>query len=206
MNNIKTVISFTTGSQDITKPDSIVKLSEGATCSKKENLEKSSFIGSFLLKDLTKAEIRWCMRTIMKQSGYNSRKKLEGLFCDMFPDSKIAEEFALCRPKASHVIYHGLSPFYKKKDKQLTPKDTEQPYFISGFDEAFISVSNQKQRDLHLINFNEHLQRTQRLYFNSQFMGQAQASDLIQSLVEILKYLEYFNKMVQASMDGSNGN
>ena len=93
-----------------------------------------------------------------------------------------------------------------KKDKQLTPKDTEQPYFISGFDEAFISVTNQKQRDLHLINFDEHLQRTQRLYFNSQFMGQAQASDLIQSLIEILKYLEYFNKMVQASMDGSNGN
>ena len=119
INNIKTVISFTTGSQDITKPDSIVKLSEGATCSKKENLEKSSFIGSFLLKDLTKAEIRCCMRTIMKQSGYNSCKKLEGLVCDMFPDSKIAEEFALCRPKASHVIYHGLSPFYKKKISNL---------------------------------------------------------------------------------------
>ena len=51
----------------------------------------------------------------MKQSGYTSRKKLEGLFCDMFPDSKIAEEFALCRPKDSHVIYHGLSPFYKKR-------------------------------------------------------------------------------------------
>ena len=57
--------------------------------------------------------------------------------------------------------------------KQLTPKDAEPPYFVLSFDKAFNSVSNQKQLDVHLIYFDEHLQRTQRLYFNSQLMGHA---------------------------------
>ena len=57
--------------------------------------------------------------------------------------------------------------------KQLTPKDTGPPYFVVSFDEAFNSVLNQKQIDVHLIYLDEHLQRTRRLYFNSQFMGHA---------------------------------
>ena len=125
----------------------------------------------------------------------------------MFPDSKIAEGFALGPTKASYVICYGLAPFYKEKImKQLTPKDTEPPYFVVSFDEAFNSVSNQKQLDVHLIYFDEHLQRTQRLYFNSQFMGHARASDLMQSLIEVLKDLDYVNKMVQISMDGPSVN
>ena len=166
---LKAITSFTTSSQDITKPDSTTKVSEVPTCSKKETLEKSPFIDSFLLKDdVTKAEICWCMRTIMKQSTYNSCEKLKDLFCDMFPDRKIAEGFALGPTKASCVICYRLAPFYKEKImKQLAPKDTEPPYFVVSFDEAFNSVSNQKQLDVHLIYFDEHLQRTHRLYFNS---------------------------------------
>ena len=104
----------------------------------------------------------------MKHSSYNSCEKLKDLFCDMFADSKITEGFAL--GPASYVIFYGLAPFYKKIMKQLTLKDTEPPDFVVSFDEAFNSVSNQKQLDVHLIYFDEHLQRTQRLYFSSQFM------------------------------------
>ena len=127
--NVKAITSFTTNSQGITKPDSTAKVSEVPTCSKKETWEKSPSIDSYLLKhDVTKAEIRWCMRTIMKQSSYNSCEKLKDLFCDMFPDSKIAEGFALGLTKASYVICYGLAPFYKEKImKQLTLKDTEPP-------------------------------------------------------------------------------
>ena len=59
---------------------------------------------------------------------------------------------------------------------------------------------------MHLIYFDQHLQRTQRLYFNSQFMSRARASDLMQSLIEVLKDLDYVNKMVQVSMDDPNVN
>ena len=66
----------------------------------------------------------------MKQSSYNSCEKL-----------KIAGGFALGPTKASYVICYGLAPFYKENImKQLTPKDTEQPYFIISFDEALKSV------------------------------------------------------------------
>ena len=44
--------------------------------------------------------------------------------------------------------------------KQLTLKGSEPPYFVVSLDEAFNSVSNQKQLDVHLIYFDEHLQRT----------------------------------------------
>ena len=156
--NLKAITSFTTSSQDITKPYSTAKVSEVPTCSKKETLEKSPSIDSYLLKDdVTKAEIRWCMRTIVKQSSCNSCEKLKDLFCDMFPHSKIAEGFALGPTKASYVICYRLSPFYKEKImKQLTLKDIEPPYFVVSFDEAFNSVSNQKQLDVHLIYFDEH--------------------------------------------------
>ena len=39
--NVKAITSFTTSSQDITKPDSTAKVSEIPTYSKKETLEKS---------------------------------------------------------------------------------------------------------------------------------------------------------------------
>ena len=125
----------------------------------------------------------------------------------MFPDSKIAEGFALGPTKASCVICYGLAPFYKeKKMKQLTPKGTESLYFVVSFHEAFNGVSNQKQLDVHLIYFDEHFRRTQRLYFNSQFVGHARASDLTEPLIEVLKDLDYVSKMVQVSMDGPNVN
>ena len=37
-------------------------------------------------------------------------------------------------------------------------------------------------------------------------MGHARASDLMQSLIEVLKDLDYVNKMVQISMDGPSVN
>ena len=68
----------------------------------------------------------------MKQSSYNSIKKL-----------KIAERFVLGRTKASYVICFGVAPFHKEKiTKQLTPKNTESPYFVLSFDDAFNGVSN----------------------------------------------------------------
>ena len=62
--NVETIASFTTSSRDITKPYSTAKVSEVPTYSEKETLEKSPFIGSYLLinDDVTKAEIRWCLR------------------------------------------------------------------------------------------------------------------------------------------------
>ena len=132
--NVKAITSFTTSRQDITKPDSTAKISEVPTCSKKETLGKSPSIDSYLVKDdVTKVEIRWCMRTIMKQLSYNSCEKLKDLFCDMFPDRKIAEGFASGPTKASYAICYGLAPLYKEKImKQLTLKDTET-LFCSNF-------------------------------------------------------------------------
>ena len=95
-----------------------------------------------------------------------------------------------------------LTPFYKQNImNQFTPKDTEPPYFVLCFDEAFSIVSNQKHFVRHLIYFDEYLQGKHRLYFNSQFMGHAQASHLIHSLIEVLKDLDYVNKMIQVFMD-----
>ena len=121
----------------------------------------------------------------------------------MIPDRKIAERFSLGPTKASYAICYGLAPFYKDKImKQLTPKDTEPPYFVWCFDEAFNVVSNRKQFYVHRIYFDEHLQRTQRRCFNSQFMGHARASDLMQSLIEVLKDLDKLIKWFKSPWMG----
>ena len=125
----------------------------------------------------------------------------------MFPDSKIAEVFALSLSKVYYVISHGLAPSYKDKLLQnVIPQDSHPPYFVACFDEAFNDVLNLKQLDVHLIYFDKHLRKTQRMYFNSHFVGHACASDLLTSFTEILKDLDYVDKLGHVSMDGPNVN
>ena len=126
----------------------------------------SQSIGSYFLKDgVSKAEIQWVMRTLMTQSSYHGCEKISNLFHNMFPDSKIAEVFALGPSKVPYVISHGLAPYYKDKVLQtVTPQDSDPLYFVACFDEAFNDVSNLKQLDVHLIYFDEHVQKTKRMH------------------------------------------
>ena len=111
--------------------------------------------------------------------------------------------FALGPSKVPYVISHGLAPYYTDKLlKTVIPQDSDPLYFVACFDEAFNDVSNLKQLDVHLIYFDEHLQETQRMYFNSHFMSHDEcASDLLTLLTEILKDLDYVKKLGHVSMD-----
>ena len=68
-------------------------------------------------------------------------------------------------------------------------------YLVERFGESFNDVSSQGQLDVSLIYFAENLQRTHKLYCNSQLLGHAPSSELMQSLTEVLNDLDYANKM-----------
>ena len=49
------------------------------------------------------------------------------------------------------------------------------------FDEAFNRISNKKQKDLHLIYFDDTSQLDKRRYIGSQFMGTATAKETLKA-------------------------
>ena len=59
----------------------------------------------------TKAEIRWSIDVVLSNYSFNSVSNKSDLFCKMFPDSKIAENFSCGKTKCSHVVCFGLAPY-----------------------------------------------------------------------------------------------
>ena len=61
----------------------------------------------------TKAEIRWSIDVVLSNYSFNSVSNKSDLFCKMFPDSKIAENFSFGKTKCSYVVCFGLAPYFK---------------------------------------------------------------------------------------------
>ena len=61
----------------------------------------------------TKAEIMWSIDDVLSNYSFNSVSNKSDLFCKMFPDSKIAENFSFGKTKCSYVVCFGLAPYFK---------------------------------------------------------------------------------------------
>ena len=130
------------------------------------------------------------------------------LFQEMFSDNRVAQKFSVSLAKLSHMINHGLAPYFKAEFlNKLTPKCPRLPVkFVSAFDESFNRVSTTKQMNVHIIYFDEATNRVKRIYLNSQFMGHATVSDMMEDFKKAHNGLDIINNLVQLSMDGPNVN
>ena len=72
-----------------------------------------------------KAEIPWCLNTIVSKSSYRSCDKANCLFASMFPESCIAQDFSMAKTKLRDCNH-----------------------FTVMFDESFNSVFNKNQMDV----------------------------------------------------------
>ncbi|CAF2538624.1 unnamed protein product [Rotaria sp. Silwood2] len=63
-------------------------------------------------KKVTRAECYWAMATAHLGFSYASSKNIPELFTLMFPDSKIAADYAMKDRKLSYVISHGTGHFF----------------------------------------------------------------------------------------------
>ena len=153
-------------------------------------------------EQVTKAEIIWCMHTVMQHHSLRASEASVRLFPIMFPDSEIASKVQLHRTKVAYTITHGLAPYFHKQVLETCSKCT---YFTVGFDESLNKVSQMGQMDLVVRCFNPDTNEVCTSYFDSVFLGHSTSSDLLNGFLRALQGLN-LKKLLQISMDGPNVN
>lgn len=150
----------------------------------------------------TRAEIRWALKNVASNRSFNSAGDESDILRDMFPDSEIAQKFALGSTKTSYVINYGLAPYFKES---LRNEVKAAKHFVVCFDEALNKVAQKGQMDIVVRFYDEKAGEVRTRYFNSAFLGRAQATDLLQKFLEGLEDLSC-QKILQVLMDGPNVN
>jgi len=98
-----------------------------------------------------------------------------------FKYSEIVKKFTLGRDKVAYIISFGLATFFKTKILDQMCRPTAQ-IFTTSFDEAFNSIVNKNQYDVHVTFFNDCTGQVRRQYLRSSFFGHLTAKDISKSL------------------------
>ena len=92
-----------------------------------------------------RGEIYFSMSHSVKHHTFNSSKHSGVLFETMFPDSKIAKQFACGPSKMAYMTSFGLAPYFSEiLIKQLS----EVPFYSISFDESYNCVVKKEQLDV----------------------------------------------------------
>ena len=76
-------------------------------------LKQSKIVDVNAKQPATKAEIMWSIDIVLSNYSFNSVSSKSDLFCKMFPDCKIADNFPCGKTKYSYVVCFGLAPYFK---------------------------------------------------------------------------------------------
>ena len=195
--------SSESNSTTVSESLSTFSTSTSTTVSSKSQSSSGSSLQNFVLKDsVTQSEILWCFKLVKSNFSLRSSSDLNELFPKMFPDSLIAQQFALSTDKASYYIHFGIAPFVKQKLISLLQPC---PFFVLLFDEAFNRISQNEQMDILVRFWHPELNEVQTRYFNSVFLGHTTAVDLLKGIKLGLEPL-HLSRICQISMDGPNVN
>ena len=162
-----------------------------------------------LPENVWKSQILWALSAVRTHQSLNSAGGKGDLFRAMFPDSAIAQDFnKLSDTKLNYIINHGLAPYFEMQIMQeLAPKGPRlPPKFTSCFDESFNKSSYSKQMDVHILYYDENINRVQRVYLGSQFVGHGRAVDIMVDFKKAHKDLDIVHNLIQLSMDGPHVN
>lgn len=178
-------------------------VSENAEAEAPPSSSTPGHISSYLVKEnVTSAEILWALRLVNKRQSFHSLNEDNELFKRMFPDSQIAQGFAMKEKKAKYIISYGLAPYFRDLlQKSIDGLDS----FVICFDEALNKISQRGQMDIHIRFWDKVLGRISTRYLNSVFMGHATAKDILVKFKEGISPLKIEN-ILQISMDGPNVN
>lgn len=153
-------------------------------------------------ESVTRAEIIWCLSSVMSHKSLRCAANDVSVFPLMFPDSDIASKMQLQRTKIGYVILQGLAPYFHNELKKELVECSE---FVVGFDESLNKVAQLGQMDLVVRFWNEDSHRISTRYFSSQFLNHATSADLLQAFTQAFPEFD-MSKIVQVSMDGPNVN
>jgi hypothetical protein len=132
---------------------------------------------------VTRAECYWAMATAHLGFSYAASKNMPELFTSMFPDSKIAADYAMKDRKLSYVVSHGTGHFFVR---ELVKDVNKAPSYSLLFDETTI-VGVRKQLDLHIRYWSESKQCVVTRYWKSIMLGHATADIISRHILDSLK-------------------
>ena len=151
---------------------------------------------------VVQSEIMWCLDVILNNYSYNSSSNKSDLFSKMFPDSKVAQDFAVGKTKCSYVIKYGIAPYFLEL---LNQQLEECPFYVALFDESYNRIAKENQMDMHIRYWdtNENIVATR--YYNSDYLGKSSAKDVFEKFNNCFSPLQK-DKLLQISSDGPNVN
>ena len=120
----------------------------------------------------------WSIDIVISNYPSNSVSKKRSLFCKMFPDNKIAENFSCGKPIVEHVAF---------------------------FDESFNKTSKHGQMDIQVLYWDSFHNYVAACYYYSEFMCKASLKDVFESLSTRLSSISK-SKLLQVSCDSPNVN
>lgn len=153
-------------------------------------------------KDVTVAEIRWCLKVVMSSMSFRTCIDICDLFKTIFHDSQIAKDMSISKTKCSYFISYGIAPYVKKN---LLKNVQKACFYVISFDESMNSVLQEEQLDviLRFWDANDNMVKTR--YFDSQFLRRPNAENLINKLNSSTEEISK-NHLIQISMDGPSVN
>ena len=138
------------------------------------NKNQAAIDNIFIKENVPHAEIRWAFKTVESKFSLCFCEGTNALFCEMFPDRKIAHSFILSRTKCNYILIFGLAPFFKAI---LLIEIKKSPYFTTIFDESLNKKLQRGQMDI-LIRFWVEENKVDTKYFDSSFLDAATATDI----------------------------
>ena len=101
----------------------------------------------------------------------------------MFPDSKIAKQFAWGPSKMAYMATFGLVPYFSEI---LVKELSEVPFYSLSFDQSYNTVDKKEQLDV-LVRYYD-VKRSKVVdsltYVSSKFLGHTRADNLLDSIKE----------------------
>jgi hypothetical protein len=145
-----------------------------------------------------KAEIIWCLRTVMKDHSNSSNEDISLTFRSMFPDDQVVSNFTCGKDKTKYLVNYGIGPWVKEL---LNIQLDNSVYVVVGFDESLNKVTQTCQMDLNVRYWDPVDHRVKVRYYDSTFLGHSKNTDLLRHYNDAIMRIDS-SKIVQVSMDG----
>ena len=151
---------------------------------------------------VVKAEIIWCLRTVLKDSSNTSNEDINLTFQAMFPYDKVVANFNCGKDKTKYLVNYEIGPWMKE---QLQVQVDNAVYVVVGFDESLDKVTQTCQMDLNVRYWDSVDHRVKVRYWDSTFLGHSKHTDLLTHYNDSIMKIDS-SKIVQVSMDGPSVN
>lgn len=133
---------------------------------------------------VTKAEVLWCLQSVMTHKSTNAAGKDVNLLKLMFPDSEIAKKMELRKSKIAYTLVFGIAPYFKS---QLLTRINCSSKFVVSFDESLNKKSQRQQMDIVIRFWDSENEQVSTCYLTSTFLTSSKAVDLLNSFKSAIK-------------------